>query len=121
MIKVGKVLVNIDLSATAIKSVKWAKELASKFGVELILFYDMDEVNALGDYANLFAFPIEADLKEKIKEKVKRVFEKYLEDFKGNYRYEFICCGKENITVAALDEKYLSVVPSLKCQVLITK
>jgi len=130
VIKVEKVLVNIDLSATAIKSVEWAKELASKFGAELILFYDMDEVNALGDYANLFAFPIEPDLKEKTKEKVKKVFEKYLEDFKGNYRYEFICCGKgklaefieqENITVAVLDEKYLSVVPSLKCQVLITK
>jgi nucleotide-binding universal stress UspA family protein len=130
VIKVEKVLANIDLTPTAIKSVEWAKELASKFGAELILFYDMDEVNALGDYANLFAFPVEPNIKEKTKEKVKKAFSKYLEDFSGNYRYEFICCGKgklaefienENITIAVLNEKYLSVVPNLKCQVLITK
>lgn len=130
MIKVEKVLANIDLSATAIKSVEWAKEIASKFNAELILFYDMDEVNALGDYANLFAFPVGPDIKEKTKEKVKRAFEKYLNDFEGSFRYEFICCGKgklaefiekENITLAVLNEKYLSVVSSLKCQVLITK
>ena len=130
MVKVEKVLVNIDLSATAVKSVEWAKELASKFGAELILFYDMDEVNALGDFANLFAFPVEPNLKEKTKEKVKKAFQKYLENFDGNYRYEFICCGKgklaefikkENVTIAVLNEKYLSVVPSLECQVLITK
>jgi len=130
MVKVEKVLANIDLTPTAIKSVEWAKALAEKFGAELILFYDMDEINALGDYANLFAFPVEADFVEKIKEKVRKTFAKYLEDFGGNYRFEFICCGKgklaqfieeEKITVAVLNEKYLSVVPKLNCQILITK
>ena len=130
MIDIKKVLVNIDLTPTAIKAVEWGKTIAQLAGAELILYYDMEELEAVGDYANLFAFPIDPDLEEKTKEKVKKAFFRYLEDFKGNYKYEFICCGKKKLAeyieenqvdLAVLNEKYLSIVSQLPCQVLITK
>ncbi len=130
MIDIKKVLVNIDLTPSAIKAVEWGKTIAQLANAELILYYDMEELEAVGDYANLFAFPIDPDLEEKTKEKVKKAFYRYLEDFKGSYKYEFICCGKKKlaeyiqenqIDLAVLNEKYLSIVSKLPCQVLITK
>ena len=130
MVKIEKILVNIDLTTSAIKAVEWGKTLASLSNAELILFYDMEEVKAVGDYANLFAFPVDVDLEEKTKEKVKKAFEKYLKEYKGNYKYEFFCCGKDNlvnyikdnnIDLAILNEKYMSIVSKISSPVLITK
>lgn len=130
MINISKVLVNIDLTPTAIKAVEWGKTLASLSGAELILFYDMEETKAVGDYANLFAFPVDIDLEEKTKENVKKAFAKYLKDFEGKYKYEFFCCGKDNlikyleenkIDIAVLNEKYMSIVSKTSCPILITK
>jgi hypothetical protein len=130
MVKIEKILVNIDLSATAVKAVEWGKTLANLSNAELILFYDMEDIKAAEDYANLFAFPVDINIEEKTKEKVKKAFEKYMKDFNGNYKYEFFCCGKDNlinyikdnnVNIAVLNEKYMSIVPKISCPVLITK
>ncbi len=130
MVKIEKILVNIDLTPSAVKAVEWGKTLASLSNAELILFYDMDEVKAVGDYANLFAFPVDIDLEEKTKEKVEKAFERYLKEYEGSYKYEFLCCGKDNlvnyikdnnIDLAILNEKYMSIVSKISCPVLITK
>ncbi|EDP74235.1 universal stress protein [Hydrogenivirga sp. 128-5-R1-1] len=130
MVKIQKILVNIDLTTSAVKAVEWGKTLASLSNAELILFYDMEEVKSVGDYANLFAFPVEVDLEEKTKEKVKKALERYLKDFEGKFKYEFFCCGKDNLSkyiqennvdLAILSEKYMSAVSKISCPVLITK
>ena len=130
MAKIEKILVNIDLSSSAVKSIEWGKTLATLSNAQLILFYDMEDIKAAEDYANLFAFPIDVNIEEKTKEKVKKAVEEYMKDFKGNYKYEFFCCGKDNLTnyikvnnidIAILAEKYLSIVPKISCPVLITK
>ncbi|RMD47663.1 MAG: hypothetical protein D6834_00400 [Aquificota bacterium] len=130
MAKIEKILVNIDLSSSAVKTIEWGKTLATLSNAELILFYDMGDIKAAEDYANLFAFPIDVNIEEKTKEKVKKAFEEYMKDFQGNYKYEFFCCGKDNLTnyikenninIAILAEKYLSIVPKISCPVLITK
>ena len=130
MVKIQKILVNIDLTTSAVKAVEWGKTLASLSNAELILFYDMEEVKSVGDYANLFAFPVEVDLEEKTKEKVKKALERYMKDFEGSFKYEFLCCGKDNLSkyiqennvdLAILNEKYMSAVSKISCPVLITK
>jgi len=130
MVKIQKILVNIDLTASAVKAVEWGKSLATLSNAQLVLFYDMEETKAVGDYANLFAFPVEVNLEEKTKEKVKKSFERYLKDFEGSFKYEFFCCGKDNLSkyieennidLAILNEKYMSVVSKINCPVLITK
>lgn len=130
MVDIKKILVNIDITASSVKAIEWGKTLASLSNAELILFYDMEEVKAAEDYANLFAFPLDINVEEKTKEKVKKIFEEYMKEFEGNYKYEFFCCGKDNLTryieenkvdLAILAEKYLSITPRIKCPVLITK
>ena len=97
MVDINKIVAVVDLSSTAVKIIEWAKTLAKCCDAELVLFYDMSDIEAMKDYANLFAFPVKPDVSEEVKKKAESAFKKEMHNFDGKYRIEFVCCSKNEL------------------------
>jgi nucleotide-binding universal stress UspA family protein len=130
MVEIKKIVAVVNLSSRAVKTIEWAKTLATLCSAELVLFYDMSDIEAMKDYANLFAFPVRPDVSEEAKKKAEEAFKKELKDFNGTYRLEFVCCNKdelikfeqkENPDLVLLPDELYTLAHKIKTEALIIK
>jgi nucleotide-binding universal stress UspA family protein len=112
MIEIKRIVAVVDLSSRSVKIIEWGKTLATLANAELVLYYDMSGIEAMKDYANLFAFPIRPDVSEEAKEKARKAFENELRDFEGSYRIEYACCDVDGLKrVVEAEQPELTILP----------
>ncbi len=110
-----KILVIVGKEDKNIKAVDWAVYLGNncKAKSEIIIYYDLREINYLKELAFAFGVQVEIDIDEKEKKKAEARLKELLKNFVGDYKIEFFNSGRKK-------EKVKEVVESVKPDLIIT-
>ncbi|WP_457639515.1 universal stress protein [Persephonella sp.] len=130
--EIKKVLVCVDLTPVSLKALEWGKTIAEKFGAELVVFHEMEDVYTMIKTSASFGMPASPDLKEKAEKNVLDKLKPLLKDLQTECRFVIEAKGKTadrlvevvkeeapELTVITID--YERAVPKVESQVLVIK
>lgn len=123
MVKISKILVNVDFTTATLKALEYAKDLANKYSAELVVFYEMEDVYILKRTSVGFGMPVPPDLEEKSRKTAQLKMQEAMKNFEGKYKPIIDCCGKmkDRLLKTIEEENPDLVVISSECQDLINK
>ncbi|HHG73881.1 MAG TPA: universal stress protein [Persephonella sp.] len=130
--EVKKILVCVDLTPVSLKALEWAKHLAEKFGSELVIFHELEDVYTMISTSASFGMPASPDLKEQAEKNVVDKLKPLVKDLTVPYRFLIEAKGKtikrlidvvdeEKPDVAVIPIEYERDVSKLNSQVLVIK
>jgi nucleotide-binding universal stress UspA family protein len=132
MVNVNKVLVCVDLSPVSLKALEWAKDLAKRYGSELVVYHEMEDVYTMLKMSSSFGIPSAPDLRENAEKNVRDRLKPLLKDFEGTFRFiidakgkvvdrlpEIVSTEKPDLTVITQD--YERDIPKIHSQILVIK
>lgn len=130
--EIKKVFLNFQFDNNSLKALDFAKDLAKKYGAELVIFHEIVDVYMLKRVSSGFGLPIPPDLDAKSKESAKQKLDDLMAGYDGSYRYiidisgrvkdsigKFLSEEKPDILVITEEYDYLS--KKAECSVLIVK
>jgi len=123
MVKISKILVNVDFTTPTLKALEYAKDLANKYSAELVVFYEMEDVYILKRASVGFGMPVPPDLEEKSRKTAQLKMQEVMKNFEGKYKPIIDCCGKmkDRLLKTIEEENPDLVVITSECQDLINK
>jgi len=130
--EIKKVLVCVDLTPLSLKALEWGKDIAEKYGAELVVFHELEDVYTMIKTSASFGLPASPDLKEKAERSVMEKLKPLLNDVGTAVRYVIEAKGKTadrlvqvvdeekpDLTVITVD--YERTIGKLNSQVLVIK
>ncbi|SNZ06645.1 Nucleotide-binding universal stress protein, UspA family [Persephonella hydrogeniphila] len=130
--EIKKIVVCVDLTPLSLKALEWAKSLSEKYGAELVVFHEMEDVYTMINTSASFGMPASPDLKEQAEKNVVDKLTPLLKDIEGKYRLLIEAKGKtvdrlvdvvreENPDLTVITIDYERDVPKLDSQILVIK
>ena len=111
---IKKVLVCVDLTPVSLKALEWAKSIAEKYGAELVVYHEMEDVYTMIKTSASFGMPASPDLKERAEKSVKDKLKPLIQNIQTSCRFLIEAKGKtaERIIEVSSDEQPdLTVIP----------
>ena len=132
MVNVNKILVCVDLTPTSLKALEWAKDLAKKYGSELVVYHELEDIYTLLKVSTSFGIPSAPDLKENAEKNVKDRIKPLLKDFEGGCRLLIEAKGKvidrlpevveeEKPDLTVITQEYERDIVKINSQILVIK
>ncbi|MEZ0324199.1 MAG: universal stress protein [Hydrogenothermaceae bacterium] len=130
--EIKKIFVNFQFDNQSLKALEFGKDLASKYGSELIIFHEIVDVYMMKRWSISFGMPIQPDLEEKSKRNVQAKLDDLMESYNGKYKYIIDISGRikdvigkfvseENPDLVILTDEYEYLNKKINCNVLIVK
>lgn len=130
--EIRKVFINFQFDNKSVKALDFARDLAKKYGAELVIFHEIVDVYMLKRVSSGFGLPVPPDLDSRSKENAKQKLDDIMAGYDGSYRYiidisgrikdsigKFLSEEKPDILVLTDEYDYLS--RKADCSVLIVK
>ncbi|MEJ5172531.1 MAG: universal stress protein [Hydrogenothermaceae bacterium] len=130
--EIKKIFINFQFDNQSLKALEFAKDLASKYGSELVIFYEIVDVYMMKRWSASFGMPIPPDLNQKSKESAQAKLDDLMSSYTGKYKYIIDCSGRikdvigkfiqeENPDLVVLTDEYEYLNKKANCSVLIVK
>lgn len=129
---IKKVFLNFQFDNKSIKALEFARDLAKKYGAELVIFHEIVDLYMLKRVSSGFGMPVPPDLESRSKDSAKTKLDDLMAGYDGSYRYIIDVSGRikdrigkfltdEKPDILVLTEEYDYLSKKADCSVLIVK
>lgn len=130
--EVRKIFLNFEFDTKSIKALDFAKDLATKYSSELVIFHEIVDVYMLKRVSSSFGMPVPPDLDQKSKESAKAKLDDLMAGYTGQYRYIIDISGRikdvigkfleqEKPDLLVITDEHDYVTKKANCNILIVK
>lgn len=130
--EIKKIFLNFQFDSKSIKALDIAKDLASKYSSELVIFHEIVDVYMLKRWSSSFGMPVSVDIEQKSRESAKAKLDDLMANYPKKFRYLIDMSGRikdtierflkeENPDLLILTEEYDYLSKKANCNVLIVK
>lgn len=132
MVEIKKILINLQFDGASLRALEIAKDLATKYNSQLVIFHEIVDVYMMKRVAASFGMPASVDIEEKSKKSAKEKIDDLLADFSGDKKVIIDISGRikdvlprfvkeENPDLVVLTDEYEYMAKKLNVNTLIVK
>lgn len=130
--QIRKIFLNFQFDNKSIKALNVAKDLATRYSAQLVIFHEIVDVYMLKRVSSGFGMPVPPDLDKKSRESAEAKLNDLMSDYKGDFKYIIDISGRvkdsigrfleeENPELLILTDEYDYIAKKANCNVLIVK